>query len=75
MIVIKRLIPLMVFDGKEITNEERKRIEGATGMIDPKQGQAPLVHFQQYPTVKVPVKLNPVNFEGVFNNVKFQMEP
>ena len=39
MIVIKRLIQLMVFDGKEITMEERKRIEGATGMIDPKQGQ------------------------------------
>lgn len=43
-------------------------------MLDPKQGQAPLVHFQQYPTVKVPVKLNPVNFDGVFNNMKFQME-
>ncbi len=64
----------MVFDGKEITVDERKRIEGATGMIDPKQGQQPLVHFQQYPTVKVPVKLNPVNFDGVFNNMKFQME-
>jgi len=35
----------MVFDGKEITMEERKRIEGATGMMDSKQGQAPLVHF------------------------------
>ena len=33
-----------------------------------------MVHFQQYPTVKVPVKLNPVNFDGVFNNIKFQME-
>ena len=32
------------------------------------------MHFQQYPTVKVPVKLNPVNFDGVFNNMKFQME-
>ena len=38
MIVIKRLIQLMVFDGKEITIEERKRIEGATSIIDPKQG-------------------------------------
>lgn len=71
MIVIKRLVQLMVFDGKEITMEERKRIEGATGMMDPKQGQQPLVHFQQYPTVKVPVKLNPVNFDGVFNNMKY----
>lgn len=24
--------------------------------------------------MKVPVKLNPVNFDGVFNNMKFQME-
>jgi len=29
-----------------------------------------MVHFSQYPTVKVPVKLNAVNFEGVFNNIK-----
>ena len=35
-----------------------------------------MIHFAQYPTVKVPVKLNAVNFEGVFNNMKvFQEQP
>jgi len=29
-----------------------------------------MIHFAQYPTVKVPVKLNAVNFDGVFNNIK-----
>lgn len=61
----------MIFDGKEVTMEERKRVE-QSGMIEPKA--PPMVHFQQYPTVKVPVKLNPVNFDGVFTNLKFQLE-
>ena len=35
-----------------------------------------MIHFAQYPTVKVPVKLNAVNFDGVFNNFKvFQEQP
>lgn len=36
------------------------------------QDQRPpaMIHFAQYPTVKVPVKLNAVNFDGVFNNLK-----
>ena len=34
-----------------------------------------MIHFAQYPTVKVPVKLNAVNFDGVFNNMKmYQVE-
>ena len=36
----------------------------------------PMIHFSQYPTAKVPVKLNAVNFDGVFNNLKmFQDQP
>jgi len=44
MVVIKRLPQLVIFDGREISMEERKRIEGAGGMMDPKQAP-PLVHF------------------------------
>lgn len=45
LVVIKRLTQLVIFDGKEISLDERKRIEGAGGMmLDPKQ-QPPLVHF------------------------------
>lgn len=69
--MIKRLLSLLVLDAKEVTIDERKRIEGSGIVMDPKS-QQPLVHFQQYPTVKVPVKLNPVNFDGVFNNVRMQ---
>ena len=36
MVVIKRLIQLLVFDGKEISQEERKRVEGTGGIIDSK---------------------------------------
>ena len=73
--IIKRLPALIVLDGKEITPEERMRIEQATGgttLMGPGQDQknAPMIHFAQYPTVKVPVKLNAVNFDGVFNNIK-----
>jgi len=46
IVVIKRLIQLLVLDGKEITPEERKKIEGTAAMIDQKQGNASMVHFQ-----------------------------
>ena len=36
MVVIKRLMQLLVLDGKEISPEERKRIEGTAAMIEPK---------------------------------------
>jgi len=36
MVVIKRLVQLLVFDGKEISQEERKRVEGTSGIIDSK---------------------------------------
>ena len=57
------------------------RVEQAQGQLigpggiqtDPK---APaMIHFAQYPTVKVPVKLNAVNFDGVFNNMKMYQGP
>ena len=31
-----------------------------------------MIHYSQFPSVKVPVKLNAVNFDGVFNNMKYQ---
>ena len=65
--IIKRLPALIILDGKEISPEERNRIETA-GMSE--QKPPPMIHFAQYPTVKVPVKLNSVNFDGVFNNMK-----
>ena len=68
--IIKRLPALIVLDGKEITPEERMRIEQAGGMMPGDQKAPPMIHFAQYPTVKVPVKLNAVNFDGVFNNIK-----
>ena len=40
------------------------------------QKPPPMIHFAQYPTVKVPVKLNAVNFDGVFGNMKvYQDQP
>jgi hypothetical protein len=42
--VIKRLLSLLVLDGKEVTIDERKKIEGSGIVMDPKS-QQPLVHF------------------------------
>lgn len=71
MFVIKRMPNLVIFDGREVSFDEKKRVEGVnSSIIDPKV-QNTVVHYQQYPTVKVPVKLNPVNFDGVFNNMKY----
>ena len=36
IVVIKRLMQLIVFDGKEISQDERRRVEGVGGMIDQK---------------------------------------
>lgn len=69
--IIKRLPALIILDGKEISPDERVRVE-QVGMQD--QKPPPLIHFAQYPTVKVPVKLNAVNFDGVFNNLKLFQE-
>ena len=75
--IIKRLPALIVLDGKEISNEERQRIEltgGMMGTMPNDQKTQPMIHFAQFPTVKVPVKLNAVNFDGVFNNIKAYSE-
>jgi len=71
--IIKRLQNLLILDAKEISSEERERIESV--MVQDAKA-APLIHFSQFPTSKVPVKLNSVNFDGVFNNLKmFQDQP
>lgn len=69
--VIRKLQNLIVLDGKEITIDERNRIE--TSQLYDAQKAPPLIHYSQYPSVKVPVKLNAVNFDGVFNNLKYGM--
>lgn len=70
--IIKRLPALIILDGKEISGEERQKIE-LSGMQGD-QKPPPMIHFAQYPNAKVPVKLNAVNFDGVFNNVKMFQE-
>ena len=64
--VIKRLPTLRVLDDKEVTQEERERVEIAQEVKQP----PPLVHLAQMPTTKVPVKLTSVNFDGVFSGMK-----
>lgn len=63
--IIKRLPDLLILDGREITPDEREKVESA---IMQEAKAPPMIHFTQYPTAKVPVKLNAVSFEGVFNN-------
>lgn len=71
--IIKRLQNLLILDAREISAEERERIESVMAQ-DIKA--PPMIHFSQFPTSKVPVKLNSVNFDGVFNNLKmFQDQP
>ena len=53
--------------------EERNRIE--TSQLYDAQKAPPMIHYSQYPSSKVPVKLNSVNFDGVFNNLKYNMQP
>lgn len=67
--IIKKLPNLIVLDGKEITIDERNRIESSQ-MYDAAKAP-PMIHYSQYPSAKVPVKLNAVNFDGVFNNLKY----
>mmetsp|Transcript_17811 Transcript_17811/g.27562 ORF Transcript_17811/g.27562 Transcript_17811/m.27562 type:complete len:82 (+) Transcript_17811:4475-4720(+) len=68
--IIKKLPSLLVLDGREITMDERNRIESNT-LFDA-QKAPPNIHYSQYQTSKVPVKLNSVNFDGVFNNNNFK---
>lgn len=71
--IIKRLQNLLILDAREITTDEREKIESVM-FQDAKA--PPLIHFSQFPISKVPVKLNSVNFDGVFNNLKmFQDQP
>jgi Leucine-rich repeat (LRR) protein len=71
--IIKRLPGLLILDTREITSEERERIES---VMSQDSKMPPMIHFSQFPTAKVPVKLNAVNFDGVFNSIKvFQDQP
>ena len=71
MNIIKKLPNLIVLDGKEILMDERSRVE--SGQMYDSQKPPALLHNQQYPQQKVPVRLNAVNFDGVFNNMKYSM--
>ena len=66
--IIKKLPNLIVLDGKEITIDERNRIE-TSYMYDTAKAH-PMIHYSQYLSANVPVKLNAVNFDGVFNKLK-----
>ena len=68
--ILKRLPALIVLDAREVSAEERQRVDSVSGGIVGDQKAPPMIHFAQYPTAKVPVKLNAVNFDGVFNNLK-----
>ncbi len=71
--VLKRLPNLLILDNKEIAQEERERVEN---QMMPDAKITPMIHYSQYPSSKVPVKLNAVNFDGVFNNMKsFSEQP
>lgn len=71
--IVKRLPGLLILDTREITGEERERIES---VMSQESKMPPMIHFSQFPTAKVPVKLNAVNFDGVFNSIKvFQDQP
>ena len=71
--IIKKLPNLIVLDSKEITIDERNRIE--TSQMYDVQKAPPMIHYAQHPSSKVAVKLNAVNFDGVFNNLKYNMQP
>eukprot|EP01017_Pseudomicrothorax_dubius_P006461 TRINITY_DN11840_c0_g1_i2.p1 TRINITY_DN11840_c0_g1~~TRINITY_DN11840_c0_g1_i2.p1 ORF type:complete len:395 (+),score=114.40 TRINITY_DN11840_c0_g1_i2:52-1236(+) len=64
--LIKRIPSLLYLDGREITPEERERNE--IGIQEPKPN--PMVSFGPNVNSKVPVRLNAVNFEAVFSNLK-----
>jgi len=71
MTIIKKLPKLQILDGREVTIDERNRIE-STQIYDA-QKAPPMIHYSYNPTSKVPVKLNAVNFDGVFNNFKYSL--
>lgn len=49
-VVLKKMLNLVMLDGKEISMAERQRMgEGVGAVIDPKMQQSPMVHFSQYP--------------------------
>lgn len=58
--VVKRLAQLMVIDDREVSYEERERVDL---MQDAKP--LPMIYMAPTTTQKVPVKLTPINFEGV----------
>jgi len=72
MNILKKLPNMIVLDGKEILADERSRIETNMG-YDSSKGP-PMIHYQQYQNSKLPVKLNSVNFDGVFNGMRLNTE-
>lgn len=68
--IIRKLQNLIVLDGKEVTMEDRQRIE-STNLYDPAKAP-PMIHYSYNMKQMPPVKLNPSNFDGVFNKLKYQ---
>lgn len=70
--ITRKLTNLLVLDGKEVLPEERMVID-PNGQFQT-QKIAPMIHYQPFQQQKMQVKLNSVNFDGVFNNQKFQSD-
>jgi Leucine-rich repeat (LRR) protein len=66
--VIKRITQLVFLDSQEVTPEERERVDGA-----PEQTPPLLVHINQPPLPKVPVKITSVNFDGLVMKAQEQI--
>ncbi|KAL4442869.1 hypothetical protein ABPG74_010758 [Tetrahymena malaccensis] len=66
--VLKKLPTLLYLDGREVTIEERERLDGIPQQIDKGQN-LPNIHMPSMNNQKgfVQVKLNSINFDGVFS--------
>ncbi|CAD8078760.1 unnamed protein product [Paramecium sonneborni] len=60
--VLRKLPTVLYLDGREVTQEERERLE----LVD-RQTVLPQMQIQQQPNTKVPVKLSSINFDGIFS--------
>ncbi|CAD8156657.1 unnamed protein product [Paramecium octaurelia] len=60
--VLRKLPTILYLDGREVTQEERERLE----LIE-RQAVLPQMQIQQQQNTKVPVKLSSINFDGIFS--------
>jgi hypothetical protein len=63
--ILQKLDKLQVLDGRDVTQEERERIEQMSG-VD--RTNLPNMYIPQVSQRMVPMRLGSVNFEGAFTN-------